>query len=120
MRLSDEHPVVLALPRGGVPVGYEIARVLDASLGVFIVRKICLPGHREVAMGALASGGIQVLDEDLIRRFRIPAYAVETVIAEEMRELARREERYGAGHTPPVLREGYAGYLVDDWFSPQG
>ena len=105
--------MVLALPRGGVPVGYEIARALDGSLGVFIVRKIGVPGHREVAMGALASGGIQVLDGDLIRRLRIPPHAVDAVIAEETRELARREERYGAGHAPPVLR-GRTVILVDD------
>ena len=113
LRLTGEHPVVLALPRGGVPVGYEIARVLEGTLGVFIVRKIGVPGHREVAMGALASGGIQVLDGDLICRLRLPPHAVDAVIAEEMRELARREERYGAGHAPPVLR-GRTVVLVDD------
>lgn len=113
LRLRAEHPVVLALPRGGVPVGYEIARVLDGTLGVFIVRKIGVPSHREVAMGALASGGIQVLDRGLICRLGIPPHAVDAVIAEEMRELARREERYGTGHAPPVLR-GRTVVLVDD------
>lgn len=105
--------MVLALPRGGVPVAYEIARLLGAPLEVFIVRKIGVPGHREVAMGALASGGIQVLDGDLIRELGVPPQVVDAVIAEEMRELARREERYGAGHTPPVLR-GRTVILVDD------
>jgi predicted phosphoribosyltransferase len=107
------HPLVLALPRGGVPVGYEIARGLDAPLEVFIVRKIGVPGHRELAMGALASGGIQVLDAELIRRLRVPAHLVDAVIREEMQELTRREERYGAGYAPPQLR-GRTVILVDD------
>jgi predicted phosphoribosyltransferase len=96
-----------------VPVGYEIARLLGAPLEVFVVRKIGVPGHREFAMGALASGGIQVLDADLIFRLRIPPQAVDAAIAEEMRELARREERYAAGPAPPVLR-GRTVILVDD------
>ena len=105
--------MVLALPRGGVPVGYEVARLLGAPLEVFIVRKIGLPCCREVAMGALASGGIQVLDGDLIRRFHVQPYTVDMGIKKEMRELARREERYGAGSAPPVLR-GRTAILVDD------
>ncbi len=111
--LNTQHPVVLALPRGGIPVGYEIAWFLHAPLDVFIVRKVGVPGCRELAMGALASGAIQVLDGDLIRRLGIPASAVDAVIAEEMCELARREERYGAGHAPPLLR-GRTVILVDD------
>jgi putative phosphoribosyl transferase len=113
LRFKDQRPVVLALPRGGVPVGDEIARVLEATLDVFIVRRIGVPGHRELAMGALASGGIQVLDGDLIRRLKVPPDAVDAVIVEEMRELTRREERYGAGHAPPLLR-GRTVILVDD------
>lgn len=113
LRFKAGRPVVLALPRGGVAVGYEIARSLDAPLDVFIVRKIGVPGHRELAMGALASGGLQVLDGELIRRLRVPPRAVDAVIAEEMRELARREARYGAGHAPPLLR-GRTVILVDD------
>jgi predicted phosphoribosyltransferase len=91
------HPLVLALPRGGVPVGYEIAYGLGPPLEVFIVRKIGVPGHRELAMGALASGGIRVLDADLIGHLGVPAHLVDAVIAEETQELTRREERYGAG-----------------------
>jgi putative phosphoribosyl transferase len=113
LRFTREDPVVLALPRGGMPVGYEIARLLDAPLEVFIVRKIGIPACREVAMGAIASGGLQVLDGDLIRRLGIQPYAVDIVIKEEMRELARREERYGADSAPPVLR-GRTAILVDD------
>lgn len=112
-RLASEHPVILALPRGGVPIGYEIGRVLGAPVDLFIVRKIGVPGCREVAMGALASGGIQILDAHLIKRLGIPAQAVDLVVAEEMRELARREARYGAGHAPPLLR-GRTVILVDD------
>jgi putative phosphoribosyl transferase len=110
---KGQNPVVLALPRGGVPVGYEIARFLDATLDVFIVRKIGIPHHRELAMGALASGGIQVLDGDLIRRLRVPPHEVDEMIAAEMRELTRREERYGAGHAPPLLH-GRIVILVDE------
>ena len=84
-RFPTTDPVVLALPRGGVPVGYEVARLLRAPLEVFIVRKIGLPCCREVAMGALASGGIQVLDGDLIRRLQIQPYAVDMAIKKEMR-----------------------------------
>jgi putative phosphoribosyl transferase len=112
-RFPTADPVVLALPRGGVPVGYEIARLLGAPLEVFIVRKIGLPCCRDVAMGALASGGIQVLDGDLIRTLQVQPYAVDMAIKKEMRELARREERYGAGSAPPVLR-GRTAILVDD------
>ena len=112
-RFPTPDPVVLALPQDGVPVGYEVARLLGAPLDVFIVRKIGLPCCREVAMGALASGGLQVLDEDLIRKLQIQPYAVDMAVKKEMRELARREERYGAGSAPPVLR-GRTAILVDD------
>jgi predicted phosphoribosyltransferase len=113
LRFRRERPVVLALPRGGVPVGYEIARLLGAPLQVFIVRKIGLPGCRELAIGALASGGIQVLDGDLVRRLSVVPAAIDAVIAEEMRELARREASYGCGYAPPMLR-GRTVILVDD------
>jgi putative phosphoribosyl transferase len=116
LRLTGEQPVVLALPRGGVPVAYEIARLLGTPLEVFIVRKIGVPGHREVAIGALASGGIQVLDGDLIRKLGVSPPAVDAVIAEEMRELARREELYDAAYAPPMLR-GRTVILVDDGFA---
>ena len=114
LRFPTTDPVVLALPRGGVPVGYEVARLLRAPLHVFIVRKIGLPGCPEVPMGALASGGIQVLDGDsdpAVTSTR--PYAVDRVITDEMRQLARLEDRYGAGSAPPVLR-GRTAILVDD------
>src|SRR5215217_5692210 len=86
--------VVLALPRGGVPVGYEVAAALGAPLDVFVVRKLGLPWHEELAMGAIASGGVRVLDEDLIRVARVSAADVERVTVMERAELERRERRY--------------------------
>ncbi|HXE81565.1 MAG TPA: phosphoribosyltransferase [Vicinamibacterales bacterium] len=104
--------VVLALPRGGVPVGYEVARALGAPLDVFLVRKLGVPGHRELAMGALASGGVRVLDDQLIRYLGIPEEAVEAVIREEQQELARREAAYR--DYPPLEVEGKVVLLADD------
>src|SRR5436305_11475800 len=83
--------LVLALPRGGVPVAFEVATRLHAPLDVFVVRKLGVPGHEELAMGAIATGGIRVLDDDLIRSLRIDEDAIEAVTAREERELARRE-----------------------------
>src|SRR5712664_3950551 len=83
--------VVLALPRGGVPVGYEVAKALGAPFDVFVVRKLGVPGHRELAMGAVASGGVLVLDEGLIRSLGIGKREIEETVAAELRELERRE-----------------------------
>src|SRR5437660_5945151 len=83
--------IVLALPRGGVPVGYEVARALDAPLDVFIVRKLGVPGYEELAMGAIASGGIRVLNDDVVRQLPNAAAMIEKVTAQEQRELERRE-----------------------------
>lgn len=104
---------VLALPRGGVPVGYEIARALRAPLDVFVVRKLGVPGQEELAMGALASGGILVLDHDLIRTLSIGQGTVDAIIAIEQQELRRRERVY-RGDRPPVDVEGRVVILVDD------
>lgn len=105
--------VVLALPRGGIPVAYEIALELDAPLGVFVVRKLGVPGHRELAMGAIASGGIRVLNEDIVADLRIPQAAIDAVVAEESEELRRRERHYvGEGALPPVRARTVI--LVDD------
>jgi predicted phosphoribosyltransferase len=111
--LKGKRPVVLALPPNGVPVAYEIARRLDAPLELFIVRKVGMPNCPQLAMGALASGGIQVLDGDLIRELRIWPDTVDAVIRDEMRALSRRELRYGVGCAPPVLRARTV-ILVDD------
>ena len=103
--------VVLALPRGGVPVGYEVARALGLPLAVFVVRKLGTPGQRELAMGAIASGGVRVLNEQLISDLGISPEVIDAVAAEEERELKRRELLYGS--TVPELRNR-AVILVDD------
>src|SRR5246127_6025131 len=89
--------LVLALPRGGVPVAFEVARALHAPLDVFLVRKLGVPGHPELAMGALAAGGVQVLSNDLIEQLDIPAAAVREVAAREQLELDRRAQAFRAG-----------------------
>jgi predicted phosphoribosyltransferase len=105
--------VVLALPRGGVPVGYEVAKVLNAPLDVFVVRKLGVPGHPELAMGAIASGGIRVLNEDVVRRLGIPDYMIDKIAAEEEKELERREQDY-RGNRPRLDVKGRTVILVDD------
>jgi putative phosphoribosyl transferase len=105
--------LVLALPRGGVPVGFEVALALHAPLDVFIVRKLGLPGHEELAIGALASGGAQVLDQYLIRELDIPDDVIARVVAKEERELERREIEY-RGERPPTPVAGRTVILVDD------
>src|SRR4051794_41365916 len=83
--------IVLALPRGGVPVGYEVARALGAPLDVFLVRKLGVPGHEELAMGAIASGGVQVLNEDVLHLHGITEEELDTAVQREEQELGRRE-----------------------------
>jgi putative phosphoribosyl transferase len=105
--------VVLALPRGGVPVAYELAKALDVPLDVFVVRKIGLPGHEELAMGAIASGGVLVLDRRLVQALGITQSELEEAIAAQRRELERREAAYRDGREPLDL-EGKTVILVDD------
>jgi predicted phosphoribosyltransferase len=105
--------LVLALPRGGVPVAYEVARALGAPLDVFVVRKLGVPGHPELAMGAVATGGLRVLNESVVRALRIPERVIEAVAAQEQRELARRERLYRGERPPPDVR-GRTVILVDD------
>jgi predicted phosphoribosyltransferase len=105
--------VVLALPRGGVPVAFEIARALEAPLDVFLVRKLGVPGHEELAMGAIASGGARVLDSEVVRAYRISEQDISRVTAIERRELERRERAYRGGRPPLALR-GRTAILVDD------
>jgi len=105
--------VVLALPRGGVPVGFEVAKELNLPLDVFVVRKLGVPGYEELAMGAIASDGICVLDEDLVRTAGIPREVIDAAAAEEERELERRERDYCQGR-PPVDVRGRTVILVDD------
>src|SRR2546422_1470724 len=90
--LADRHDVVVvALPRGGVPVGFEVARALHAPLDVFLVRKLGVPGQEELAMGAIASGGVRVLNEDVVRALKVPDEVIDEVTAEERQELERGE-----------------------------
>jgi len=105
--------VVLALPRGGVPVAYEVARSLRAPLDVFLVRKLGVPGHRELAMGAIASGGVRILNDDIVRWYGVPASVIDEVALEEQAELDRRERAYRDGREPISL-QGRIVLLIDD------
>jgi predicted phosphoribosyltransferase len=105
--------VVLALPRGGVPVGYQVAETLRAPLDVFLVRKLGTPGHRELAMGAIASGGVRVVNDEVVRWLNIRPEQIETVAREEEQELVRREAAYKGGR-PPVSVSDRVVILVDD------
>src|SRR5437762_9023265 len=105
--------LVLALPRGGVPVAYEVARALHAPLDVFLVRKLGLPGHEELAMGAIATGGVRVLNEDVVDSLRIPDDVIDAVAAKEIEELKRRERAYRDDRPPPQIRDKTI-ILVDD------
>lgn len=105
--------LVLALPRGGVPVGAQVARKLNAPLDVFVVRKLGLPGHPELAMGAIASGGVRVFNGDVVNAFRIPDEVINAVTAAEFQELKRREQSYRDDLPPPEV-EGKTVILVDD------
>lgn len=105
--------LVLGLPRGGVPVAAAVARALNASLDVFVVRKLGVPGHRELAFGALASGGVRVLNDDVIGRAALTAEDIDQVTAEETVELARRERSYRADEASARLG-GRTVVVVDD------
>jgi len=105
--------VVLALPRGGVPVAYEVARALGAPLDVFLVRKLGVPGQEEVAMGAVATGGVRVLNDSIVRSLGIPREVIDAVTARELEELAHRERLY-RGDRPSVDVRGRTVILVDD------
>jgi putative phosphoribosyl transferase len=105
--------IVLALPRGGVPVAYEVASTVGAPMDVFLVRKLGTPGHRELAMGAIASGGVRVLNEDVVRWYGISEPAIERVAREEQEELERRERAYRDDRPPPDLANKIV-ILIDD------
>src|SRR5918999_4270742 len=105
--------LVLALPRGGVPVAYEVARALNAPLDVFVVRKLGVPGYEEVAMGAVATGGVRVINDNIVSGLGIPDYVIDAVAARELEELKRRERVYRGGRPPPDVR-GRTVILVDD------
>jgi putative phosphoribosyl transferase len=105
--------IVLALPRGGVPVAFEIARALSAPLDVFLVRKLGLPGQEELAMGAIATGGVRVLNRDVVAYLAIPQRIIDKVARQEQQELERRERLYRGDRPAPELR-GVTVILVDD------
>ena len=105
--------VVLALPRGGVPVGYEVAQALRAPLDVFLVRKLGTPGQEELAMGALAPGGVTVLNREVIQALEIPQQIIDAAVGREQAELERREREYREGR-PAADVKGRAVIVVDD------
>jgi len=105
--------VVLALPRGGVPVASEVAKALKAPLDVFIVRKLGVPGHEELAMGAIATGGVRVVNDDVVRHLGVPDAVIDAVAAAEAKELERRERAYRGGRAAPDVH-GRTVILVDD------
>ncbi len=105
--------LVLALPRGGVPVAFEVAQALHAPLDVFLVRKLGVPGHEELAMGAIASGGVRVLNRSVVDSLSIPDHVIAAVAVQEQRELERREHAYRGNRPDPEVR-GRTVLLVDD------
>ena len=105
--------IVLALPRGGVPVGFEVAWALGAPLDVFLVRKLGVPGYEELAMGAIATGGVRILNDAVIREMQIPPQLIENAAERELAELARRESLYRGDRPAPELRDRTV-ILVDD------
>ena len=105
--------IVLALPRGGVPVAYEVAMALNAPLDVYLVRKLGVPGHEELALGAIATGGVRVLVPEVIREAGVTEQMVERVTQQEMRELERRERAFRGDRPPPAV-DGKTVILVDD------
>ncbi len=108
-----EDLVILALPRGGVPVAYEVAEGLDAPLDIFLVRKLGTPGHEELAMGAIASGGVRVINEEVVKGLGIPERRIDEVAEAEWRELQRRERVY-RGDRAGIPLEDATAILIDD------
>jgi predicted phosphoribosyltransferase len=105
--------LVLALPRGGVPVGYEVSRALGAPLDVFLVRKLGAPGYEELAMGAVATGGVRVLNDEIVRGLEISEHEIDAAVARELRELSRRARLYRGDRPPPDVA-GRTVILADD------
>jgi predicted phosphoribosyltransferase len=105
--------LILALPRGGVPVAFEVARALNAPLDIFIVRKLGLPGREELAIGAIATGGVRVLNRDIVRMLSIPEEVINFVARREAQELQRRQKLYRGDRPAPAMRE-HTVLLIDD------
>lgn len=110
---GDREVIVLALPRGGVPVGYEISRALGLPLDILVVRKLGVPGQPELALGAIASGGLRVLNQDVVEAFPLSPGAIESIAEREGMEVERREQQY-RGHRPMLDPEGRTVILTDD------
>ncbi len=110
---DKEGVIVLALPRGGVPVAYPVAKALHAPLDIIIVRKLGVPGNRELAMGAIASGGVRIINHDIVRLLNLSQFAIDAVAAEEQREIERREQLYREGW-PALDVHGRTVIVVDD------
>ena len=111
-KVKDPNALVLALPRGGVPVGFEVARALNAEPDVFLVRKLGVPGHEELAMGAIASGGVRVLNHALIRELGLSSLIIDRITAKEQQEIERRERLYREGR--PALPVAHRTAIVVD------
>lgn len=111
--VNRDDVLVLALPRGGVAVGAEVAKKLNAPLDVFVVRKLGVPNHPELAMGAIASGGVRVVNRDVVEALRIPEIVSDAVAAQEQEELARRERAYRDNRPTPEVK-GKTVIVVDD------
>ncbi len=110
---NQQDLIVLALPRGGVPVGFEIAQALHAPLDVIVVRKLGVPGQEELAMGAIATGGIRILNKDVVQFLNIPDEVIDEITVQELQELERREHSY-RGERPAYVISGRTVILVDD------
>jgi putative phosphoribosyl transferase len=113
VRYRDEHPIIFALPRGGVPVGYEIAHALDAPLDVFVARKLGAPGQPEFGIGAVAPGGVRVLNEDVVQRLGIPDDYLERITERETEEVERRVRHFRGERPEPAVGDRTV-ILVDD------
>lgn len=105
--------IVVALPRGGVPVAYEVALALNAPLEIMLVRKLGMPGHEELALGAIASGGVRVLNEDIIRMLHVPEEVIDQAAHRELQELQRQEANYRGSRPAPQVRDRTV-ILIDD------
>ena len=117
LRLYANRPdvLVLALPRGGVPVGFAVAQTLHAPLDVFFVRKLGVPGHEELAMGAIAAEGVRVLNEDVVNFLQIPPTVIDAVAAQEQQELDRRTRHYRRGRAPLAYMDARSSWLMMAW-----
>lgn len=114
LNYSDRQDVlVLALPRGGVPVAFEVADSLHVQLDIFLVRKLGVPGHEELAMGAISTGGVRVLNEDIVDYLRIPEHIIDAIAAKELKELQRRELAYRGNRPEPDAKDKTV-ILIDD------